>query len=254
MPRTRSQEPQTLAEAVQLINVLDLEIVRYEALKTKFEKLKADLESAQSEVSSYNVNLAKLKSDYDAAVAERNEAISERDGVEEKWQREIEGMKKKLETEIISSAGGSSGSIDAKSNVQLDALNAELARLSELLALNARVAKLEKVPTAEKSTLPPKMLAPVPLFHGKPNEDVDEWLFNLETGFTNSMVTDNLGSRASAYLRDAATTAYRAKTAKGVPDWPTFCKWLRDTYRPHNFYDMTLSKLDVLSQTGGLHE
>ena len=97
-----------------------------------------------------------------------------------------------------------------------------------------------------------RLKAPVPVFHGKENVDVVQWLFLMENMLKVECVDDKEKVlTSSGYLRELALETYRAwLNASSFLSWSDFRVNMLNQFWPHNFQKLLRNQLDGLSQTG----
>lgn len=101
-----------------------------------------------------------------------------------------------------------------------------------------------------------KFNSPVPIFSGKPDEDIDAWIFTVENGFETSKVMDlNKVSLAAAYLRDLAQTTFRRlKTENQQLTWDLLKRELQIQFQPLGLQKQLRSELDVVKQKNSFED
>ena len=108
----------------------------------------------------------------------------------------------------------------------------------------------------KQMNLPAKDLKNVPIFSGKDNEDVDEWIFLIKNSFQNNQTAnkDKVAICAN-FLRDLALSTYRGiMTTDPNKSWNDLKKRFLKRFRPSNFQNLLRIKLQKLKQTSSLSD
>jgi hypothetical protein len=114
--------------------------------------------------------------------------------------------------------------------------------------------KLSKKDNRPRSINPTK-----PTFSGKPEENVDHWIYTTEQNLIMAyiQVADRV-SYASAYLRDVALQYYRQLTSSTTTTtpltWNTLTTNMKSQFQPANYNEMLLDDIYKLRQTGAVNQ
>ena len=92
-------------------------------------------------------------------------------------------------------------------------------------------------------------------FHGKPEEDLDDWLFSMERYFRKTdMAEESKVDFAVDYLRENARTVYRSLPNYEFIDWYLLKAHLTARFQPINHQTFLRQRLSELKQTGSVQE
>ena len=106
----------------------------------------------------------------------------------------------------------------------------------------------------------PRSINPTqPTFSGKPEENVDHWIYTTEQNLIMANIQEpDRVSYASTYLRDVALQYYRQLTASTTTTtpltWNTFTTNMKSQFQPANYNEMLLDDIDKLRQTGTVNQ
>jgi len=110
-------------------------------------------------------------------------------------------------------------------------------------------------PTLATSTLPP--------FHGKPDENVSTWIFQLENYFATQLTDDNFKVNiAVTLLRDGALQWFHNKSLSNVANdasqtiliWANFVREIKHSFQHPQHQRMIRQQLRTLMQNGSITE
>ena len=88
-------------------------------------------------------------------------------------------------------------------------------------------------------------------FHGKPNEDLDDWIFSMERFFKKCRITEEEKVEIAVdYLRENARTTYRSIPNYEFIYWEDLKRVLLDNYQPKNLQKALRKKISNLRQHG----
>lgn len=117
------------------------------------------------------------------------------------------------------------------------------------------------VPQAPSLTAPmQKLVTKVREFSGKPQEDVDTWIFQMENAFDMARCDESeKTAHAIGNLQGLALMAIRSfikhrREQHKTVNWDSICVELRLLYRPTNYYRNLILRWQELKQTGSLQE
>jgi len=116
----------------------------------------------------------------------------------------------------------------------------------QVRVLNRRIMELERT-----STFNNYRKAPIPLFEGKPNENVNNWIFLLESRFTADKIPDEERvGLAMGYLRELPLEVYKRMCRRGNPTWDELKNELKATFLPFGVQMKLRNDLLTLKQIG----
>ena len=126
------------------------------------------------------------------------------------------------------------------------------AKLQILVEKLVNVGMVNMEPHRERSI--PKLN--IPDFHGRPAEDINNWLFIVRQNLEAACISISRKTLvASGYLRDSALQWYRRRIQElGELTYEEFEEGLKSMFLPHNYQEVLRTKLDNVKQRGRLDE
>lgn len=176
-------------------------------------------------------------------------------GLEQELER-LQIRNRELESSTISSKVSATTQLKDKGDIQsrltiLENKNKELYRLIKEIELNS---------TNQITSIKERISSKLSFFHGKPLENLENWIFNVERAFGLEKVPKNeWPEMAAKYLKDSAQEVFQTWTmsnyhAKKVGKWEDMCEFFCALYRPANYGRLLRIRLDKLKQTGSYQD